>query len=79
MFTSIHQSWSNVCSDSANVKVQYYPVKKLMSYPVQKLMGRHSFTGSGNFLKFLQELIPELFYLPEMLTNHNKVGSYIRI
>jgi WD40 repeat protein len=37
MFTSIHQSWQNVCSDSANVK----------------------------------ELIPELFYLPEMLTNHN--------
>ena len=26
-------------------------------------------------LSFLQELIPELFYLPHMLTNDNKVGD----
>ena len=68
MFHSILQSWNNVCSDSANVKVSTY-----FYCPFKFLMNRHNFVVCGS--EILQELIPELFYLPEMLTNHNKVSS----
>ena len=68
MFTSLQQSWNNVCSDSASVKVCVHG--NCLSLEDLQLSMR-PFP--------VQELIPELFYLPEMLTNHNKVNIYIKI
>ena len=58
----------------------YYPFKFLTSCKIFVRCPKFCGRGFKNFtaaVKFLQELIPELFYLPEMLTNHNKVNRVV--
>lgn len=57
-FASILRAWDNCMQDTSDVKVRHWSVMR---------------RKASDFHCLLQELIPELFYLPEMFVNKNQV------
>ena len=60
LFSALQSSWHNSTEDSSDVNVS-------CGNP------SYSVTNDTPLLHYVQELIPEFFYLPEMFLNENKV------